>query len=1248
VPSNVTGGNLIIYASGDINDSYEVWDIFDETGVNIGSIGGSGAPCDILMISIPLSAVDLLAWSANGTITFDGIDVSGTDINTGLCGDDFMEMILEVCTSLDCNGSDITLMAEGVGSYTTVFNETFDGGIGSGWILPVLGELTNPCEPSFDGGDYLWLGTGIAGPRILTTDQLDVPCGGEICFYLDYGIQNDLPPCEGIDLANEGVSLEYSVDGGLTWIEIEYYGPSGVGNNLDDGGNDPQMTTWNQYCAAIPPGAFSTQTQFQWAQYGASGGDNDQWGIDNISITRFTYCDPYTYDWAHLPGTNDPTTDNTTINTTTTYIVTYSNTFETCIDSVTLTIPDGININAGVDTVICDGIGIIPLGGNPTAWGGGSGVFNYSWSPITDLDDPLSSNPNANPAVPTMYTLTVTDGNNCSNTDSVYVGIGNSPLIQTSSDTLICEGEILQLIASGANSYLWSPGGSLNVTDNDTVIGQPNSTTIYTVTGYSSTGCATAENIIVSVEQSPIVNAGADINLCDGQSVTLNATGGVGVTFSWDNGIADGVPFTPLSTQLYIVTGTSQTGCTGTDTILITVNPTPVLQVMDETVCEGQSVNLTASGASSYSWTPGTFLNQTVGSTVVSTPVTDIMYTVTGTSNMGCTASEDVYVTVLPTPIPIINGQMDYCTGTFSTLSTSIAYTNYAWTTGSTNPTINVTDADNPISVTVTNSFGCSATSANFFVTESNVITYNSTVEICQGDAVLIHGNMESSAGVYSQTYSPGGACDSTSNVTLVVHQAPVIDAGPDQFRCLGDGIILSGSGAAILNWDNGVTNNIEFFPGPGVVIYTVTGIDQFGCSSTDDVQVTVYDLPTVSAGIDQVFCEGEMITLSGTGAVSYVWDNNVLDGVAFNQSPGIETYQVVGTDVNGCTNTDNVLVTINPAPTVNAGADITSCEGDYQTLTATGADNYFWDNNVMQSTPFLPSIDTVYMVVGVDNNGCSDTDYVYIDVIELPLVSFSSDITTGCTPVSVLFTNNTIGSFTNCVWNISDGTELFGCQNAMYTFEDEGVFDVSLTLTDNTGCIGSSTIASYITASETPDVSFYPSEYLVSSISTEVNFENLSIGADSYVWNFGDGSTNSILYNPSHTFPDDEELTYEVVLVGTSNAGCSDSMSVFITVFEELIFYIPNTFTPDGDAFNEVFQPIFSSGYDPDDFVFRIYNRWGELVYESHDAQEGWDGRYGKNSRRIQDGTYVWKVELKSKLNDGHEIFTGHVNIIR
>lgn len=472
------------------------------------------------------------------------------------------------------------------------------------------------------------------------------------------------------------------------------------------------------------------------------------------------------------------------------------------------------------------------------------------------------------------------------------------------------------------------------------------------------------------------------------------------------------------------------------------------------------------------------------------------------------------------------------------------------------------------------------------------------------------------------------------------------VDAGPNQTICDGTQTTLSATGSMNYVWDNGVVDGVAFNPPIGTTTYTVTATEAGGCVSTDQVDITVLASPTVDAGIDQEMCDGIQATLSGgPGVQNYIWDNGVVDGIGFSSPIGTTTYTVTVTDANGCTSSDQVDVIVNAIPVVNAGPDQSLCEGVQLTLSGSGAQTYNWDNGVIDGVAFIPPAGTTtYTVIG-DANGCTDTDDVTIDVISTTPVSFTADILSGCEPLEVTLTNTSTGVYTDCEWDLGNGTVLNGCGSVTTSLAD-GYYDITLTTTEGTGCLSSATYNDYIYVEAAPLVGFSPSSYEVSLLNTSVNFINTTVGGVSYEWTFGDNTPGSTETNPQHTYPSDFASSYYVTLVSYSPLGCVDSFSVFIATHEELIFYLPNTFTPDGDEFNQSFRPYFSSGYDPYDFTLTIYNRWGEIVFVSHDVTAGWDGTYG--GKLIEDGTYNWTIEVKTSSSDERVTVNGHVNVIR
>jgi trimeric autotransporter adhesin len=274
------------------------------------------------------------------------------------------------------------------------------------------------------------------------------------------------------------------------------------------------------------------------------------------------------------------------------------------------------------------------------------------------------------------------------------------------------------------------------------------------------------------------------------------------------------------------------------------------------------------------------------------------------------------------------------------------------------------------------------------------------------------------------------------------------------------------------------------------------------------------------------------------------------------------------------------------------------------------------------------------------------NTDDITVSLEIAPLVSFFGDNLSGCVPLTVTFTNTTPGALDNCVWTLGNGTVLNGCGSVTTTFTTPGTFDVTLTTTTVLGCTASTTYFDYVYVEANPIASFSPSSTMITNLDPEVYFENTSVGAVDYDWNFGDGSSTIHTESPIHLFPEDEPGSYDVELIAYSALGCSDTAYMTITLTEELIFYVPNTFTPDDDDYNPIFQPVFTSGFDPYDYTLLIFNRWGEILFESHNAAVGWDGTYG--GELMQDGTYTWKIEFKTNANDERKMAVGHVNMIK
>ena len=389
-------------------------------------------------------------------------------------------------------------------------------------------------------------------------------------------------------------------------------------------------------------------------------------------------------------------------------------------------------------------------------------------------------------------------------------------------------------------------------------------------------------------------------------------------------------------------------------------------------------------------------------------------------------------------------------------------------------------------------------------------------------------------------------------------------------------------------------------------------------------------------------------MTSIGLGASGSV-DIASFTGLNVSATPSIATITVTPS-LAGCAGSpETFTITINPLPTVFAGNDFTVCEGNQAVLTASGAFGYVWTAPVIDGVAFTPLVTGNYFVTGTDANGCIGMDDVNIIVDPLPIVSFTADVTSGCAPLEVTFTNTSAGFLTDCVWSFGNGSSVTGCGGVTTTFQNGGTYDVTLTTTSVNGCTNVVTYTDYIYVEDAPNAAFTPSSSVLSfNLIFEILFDNASTGAVSYVWDFGDGSPTTTQENPSHDFPNEGQGTYLVELIAFSSLGCSDTAWRSIVVNEELIFYVPNTFTPDSDDFNETFNAVFTAGYDPYDFNLFIFNRWGEVIWESHDDSVGWDATYGTDGRDVQGGTYTWKIDFKTTQTDERILVVGHVNVLR
>ena len=284
------------------------------------------------------------------------------------------------------------------------------------------------------------------------------------------------------------------------------------------------------------------------------------------------------------------------------------------------------------------------------------------------------------------------------------------------------------------------------------------------------------------------------------------------------------------------------------------------------------------------------------------------------------------------------------------------------------------------------------------------------------------------------------------------------------------------------------------------------------------------------------------------------------------------------------------------------------------------------------------------YIVTGTNAEGCSSTDSVTVTVLALPEIEIIADNPIGCAPLTVNFIALTDAA--SYEWHYGDGASGSGASGS-HTFINSGLFDLDITVISEDGCSNSETYDGFISVDATPVAGFYYTPDEVVSGDTKVQFINTSARATSYEWSFGDGTAMNTEAEPEHQYPEYGNSNFRIRLIAKSDNGCRDSSEQILNIKERILYFVPNAFTPDGSSYNDQFYPVFVSGLDVFDYSLYIYNRWGEVVFETHDAEFGWDGTYG-NKGLVDDGVYIWKMEFGETMSDKRHYAEGHLTVLK
>lgn len=763
-------------------------------------------------------------------------------------------------------------------------------------------------------------------------------------------------------------------------------------------------------------------------------------------------------------------------------------------------------------------------------------------------------------------------GDICSYTISATSGI--QVVEAVSSKTGVCLGDTATLSAqvtgTGTYTYTWSSNPPGLVSSQPSLTISPTQNTLYTVDVTGVCGSVTSASVYVTVHTPPTANVTAsDTIVCAGETVNLNgnpAGGTAPFTHLWtgtgqphlnNTGIITPIFNTNVSGNYmlnYLITDTI--GCSAEDSIEIKVDPLPIINVSgDDTICDGESTTLIATGGGTYAWSTGGVFDS-----IVVSPNTNTSYTVVVTDANTCSDSTTVNVQVDPTPTAAISGNLIICEGSSTSLLAS-GGGSYSWNTGDTTALVSLSPlVDTTYSVIVTNASGCS---------------------------------------------------DSIS-VFVQVLPAPTASIIGNDTICNGTPASLTGGGGGTYSWNTGATSsNINVTPNVDST-YTLI-VDIGGCKDTVAHTVYVNQLPVVSVTGNDTICIGDSTVLTASGGGSYSWNvGGNLDSIIVSPSSNTN-YIVTVTDSNNCVNSSNYNVIVNPLPIINiTGAD-SICAGLSTNLTATGAINYTWNTGATTSIiNVVPLGDTTYTVIGVDGNGCADSTQIQVYMLPQPLASITGD-TVLCDGESIILSAFGGNSY---LWNTTDTTS-----NLTVTPNDTTMYTV---IVSNSG--GCSDTATYqVNVITLPTINAYNDTTIILGQSAPIFAAG---GGGNYSWTPTDNLSCNNCSSPIAT--PDETTTY---CVRTIEDGCENESCV--TVYVDVLcgeLFVPNAFSPNGDGNNDCLK-VYSNCLE--EVLFRVYSRWGELIYESDEIDGCWDGTNGGSD--LNTGVYTFTVQ--AKLINGEEV---------
>lgn len=704
-----------------------------------------------------------------------------------------------------------------------------------------------------------------------------------------------------------------------------------------------------------------------------------------------------------------------------------------------------------------------------------------------------------------------------------------------------------------------------------------------------------------------------------------------GMTYSWTpstnlSSTTIGNPVAnPTTTTTYSVTVSSPGGCSSSASVTVTVNPLPTVTVVpaNNTICNNTNTSITASGASTYTWSPATGLSATTGGTVTANPSVTTTYTITGTSAQGCTNTSTVTINVNNAPVVTLGSDITQCPGNI-TLDAGNPGNSYLWSTGATTQQ-EIVNATGAYSVIVTDGNGCNGyDTINILINPNPVVSLGADITQCAGTVLLDAGNpganylwsessttqqiLVTTSGTYSVTVTDLNGCSNSDTINITINPLPVVALGNDTTRCGGTVTLDAGNPGSSYAWSESSTTQQITVSVSGT--YSVVVTDLNGCTNADTIDVTINSIPVVALGPDVTQCGDSVMLDAGNPGSGYSWNTGATTQVIYATSSGV--YAVTVTSPQGCTSSDAIIIIINPVPVVALGPDITQCGGTVVLDAQNPGAQYLWSTGATTQT-ITVSTNGTYNVIVTNNFGCMNSDTIDIIVNTPPDANAGLD-TSICLGNSVMLISN--GPFVAYSW--TDGN--FTSNTQFITVSPNVTTTYYLTVTDVAGCTDTDTIV--VTVETIPTASFTTS---IVNLNT-VNFTNTSVTPPfSSVWNFGDGSPLNTQTNPTHIYANNGN--YNVTLTVTNDCG---STSFFQTVviaglgFGEItelhgLSVFPN---PTSGLLNLVID-----NGNVDRFNVQITDVTGKLIREMNGNANGMNVNEQIDLSEISNGVYFMKV---------------------